>query len=372
MTHSVDDALAEATVLLERVQAWGNWPPTEVGPEPFVCLQNAIDAFLSRAPAQPAAQAWHVRGKSVELGPTAPEPDMPEDQRTLIDSYLGQPAAPEPSLGSHAFDLSEMRAQTVREHCPEHAGWRSDCDACHGQPAAPEPSADERLTACLDELSTEQARRLAAESQLAAAQEDCNRFDEAAATNERLWMQAQQRACVAESQLAAVREAVSTDSTLDVWQMVQAVRIALTPAPSPEPRRWPGRVDGAVSCNNCARLVQDYAEGTAELHASLAAAESQLAAARKAVDMARREHPHWPGWEPILSALTPAPSPAPSPGAGECTEEEQAVLDAAVQYTKALNYIERNQAMSALSAAAFQLARLNPAPSPGADTGGGK
>jgi hypothetical protein len=84
----VEVRLSEATALLEQCRD---------AVQKRQALQKALVGFLSRTPAQPAAQAWHVRGKSVELGPAAPEPDMPEDQRTLIDSYLGQPAAPEPS-----------------------------------------------------------------------------------------------------------------------------------------------------------------------------------------------------------------------------------------------------------------------------------
>lgn len=49
---AAESALASARKLLERVQAWHAWPdPTEPGPEPGVCLLNAVDAWLSTTPA---------------------------------------------------------------------------------------------------------------------------------------------------------------------------------------------------------------------------------------------------------------------------------------------------------------------------------
>jgi hypothetical protein len=68
--------LAEATALL--VECVGHMP---------LELDNRVVEWIesSRAPAQPT-QAWHVRGKSVELGPAAPELYRDEEGHALFHS----------------------------------------------------------------------------------------------------------------------------------------------------------------------------------------------------------------------------------------------------------------------------------------------
>ncbi|HEX5011677.1 MAG TPA: hypothetical protein VFY71_14890 [Planctomycetota bacterium] len=62
---AAETALASARELLVRVQAWHAWPdPTEPGPEPGVCLLNAVDAWLTSHPAPVAAHCQEC----VELG----------------------------------------------------------------------------------------------------------------------------------------------------------------------------------------------------------------------------------------------------------------------------------------------------------------
>jgi hypothetical protein len=196
--------LAEATALL--VECVGHMP---------LELDNRVVEWIesSRAPAQPAMCRADTGG--VPCGEPEPCTEHPADplrsfdarvwarefMRLLDDGTFQMNAEPGEETINEGLMLSWF-ANALMRGFDEHR-WQTE-----KQPAAPEPSADERLTACLDELSAEQARRLAAEAQIAVAQEDCNRFDEAAATNERLWMQAQQRACVAESQLAAANERI--------------------------------------------------------------------------------------------------------------------------------------------------------------------
>lgn len=185
----LEQRLNEATALL------GSW---RTGGRPV----EATDAFLALAlaPAQPAAQAWHVRGKSVEIGPAAPEPHYAEQ--------FGINPAP-------GF-VQDFGLET----------------ALYVPPAAPEPSS--AYSRGYKEGSDATAREL---------------------------------------------------------------------------------IGNHERDNKLAEAMQKLAE-LVDCYQRAEAAEAQLAAVRKAVDMARREHPHWPGWEPILSALTPAPSPGAGPGEG--------------------------------------------------------
>jgi len=161
-------ALSEATALLERVREWPNQRRVM---SDAARLEYDIDAFLKsyRAPAQPVAAvsgdklcpvsgwpcqsspsalAWHVRGRSVELGPAEPTHDAWGDP---TPAHMVKPAAPEPSadhedplfmspkqlrtaLTAAQSDVAELRrnlelrANDARENAAEFARLKRELD----------------------------------------------------------------------------------------------------------------------------------------------------------------------------------------------------------------------------------------------------
>ena len=95
--------------------------PAVLGPEPECTYVGRCNSSRCPVHGQPAEQAWHVRGKTVELGPAEPTHDAWGEP---TPAHMVKPAAPEPSADRETADnycralmAAEAKLAAVRDAC---------------------------------------------------------------------------------------------------------------------------------------------------------------------------------------------------------------------------------------------------------------